>query len=62
MEHAATLSFEGLPIVPWLTAAVSAPSAHNSQPWVFRPFEDGIGLGWDQDTRNCPMEILAPHT
>ncbi len=48
MEHAPTLSFKGLPIVPWLSAAVSAPSAHNSQPWVFRPVEDGIGLGWDR--------------
>ena len=48
VEHAPTLSFEGLPIVPWLSAAVSAPSAHNSQPWVFSPGEDGIGLGWDR--------------
>lgn len=34
-----------------LDAARGAPSAHNSQPWRFRPTAAGIGLAWDPARR-----------
>lgn len=48
MEPPTILTFAGLSVIPWLSAALAAPSAHNSQPWVFQPFQDGINLRWDR--------------
>src|SRR5437762_1921666 len=34
----------------WLAGARLAPSAHNTQPWRFRPLSEGrIRVGWDRD-------------
>lgn len=40
-----------------LSAAVAAPSIHNTQPWLFRPFRGGIDVYIDRDRR---LDVLDP--
>lgn len=40
-----------------LTAAIAAPSIHNTQPWLFRPFRGGIDVFADQSRR---LDVIDP--
>jgi nitroreductase family protein len=40
-----------------LTAAIAAPSIHNTQPWLFRPFAGGVDVFADQHRR---LDVIDP--